>query len=48
MRPVMKYFLNRRQTINLNVFHGDVNHKNDVAGRLQQTDNSKSLDLLKQ
>jgi len=37
MRPVMKYTLNRRQTMNLNVFHGDVNHKNDVSGRLYST-----------
>ena len=31
----MKYTLNRLQIMSLKVFHGDANHKKDVAGRLQ-------------
>jgi len=41
-----KYALNRRQTMNLNVFHGDVNHRNDVSGRLHSNIKQMTADLV--
>ena len=35
-RMPMKSHLNLFQTMNLKVFHGDVNHKNEVSGRLKE------------
>lgn len=37
MKKPMMYHFKLRQRMNFSVFHGDVNQKNDVAGRLNMT-----------
>lgn len=42
MMAPMKYHRKRRQTMNLHVFHGEVNHRNEVSGRLQPNTQSNN------